>query len=297
MFNTPAGRPGQFFGLLAIEQSAYDNLCALAEMIVSSGQYEIVARESERKAQEEAKQEPYTIENGVAKLSINGPMVRHPSSMGSAFGECATSTFQRAITKARNDGFVSAAFVEVNSPGGTTEGLNDTARALAQFRSVKPLRIHYSGIGASAAYRLGVESDVLTADPMAIVGSVGTLTRMRDLSKLAERMGIKEHYIASGDRKAAGAPGTEVTEQQLADRKALVDAVNESFLSSVKGRRPISDEHMQDVARAGLYDARKAAGIGLIDAVMTTDEAFEQFVSRIPFGSGRTLPGKVPSPV
>ena len=289
-------RPAQFFGLWAMEQSAYDDLVARAEWIVEAGQLEVVARQSREQAEAEKDQPPYVIENGVARFVMSGPLVRHPSTFKSAFGETATLTFQHAIRKAANDGFVQGIFIEANSPGGTTEGLSDTAAEVARARAKKPIRFHIAGMGASAMYRLAVEGDVITADSMAILGSVGTLTRMRDLSELAKRMGIKEHYVASGDRKAAGAPGTVVTEEQLAERKELVDAINQSFLTAVSSRRrQITKENMADIARAGLYDAHKALSVGLADAVMTTEEAVEQFTQRIPFGSGRTLPGKVPS--
>jgi signal peptide peptidase SppA len=207
-------------------------------------------------------------------------------------GGTATLPLQHAVRKASQDGFVHGAFVEVNSPGGTTEGLVDLASEFSRFRSLKPLRMHVSGMGASAAMRIGIEADALTVDPMGIVGSIGTITQMRDTSELFRRAGVKEHYIASGDRKAAGAPGTEITDQQIAERKALVDAINSSFLEAVQDRRKVTSENMKDIARAGLYDARSGVKIGLADRVMTTEAAFEQFMQRIPFGEGRTLPGQ-----
>lgn len=284
-------RPAQFLGLWAMEQSAYDALMDQADLVIASGNYEIVARDSKEMAEKQEKDKGYVTENGIAKFQLNGPMTRFPTSMQSAFGGTSTLMLQRAVRNARRDGFVSGGFMEISSPGGTVEGLEDLCAELAAFRSAKPLRMHVSGDGCSAAYRAGVESDAMTVDPMGITGSIGTLTRLRDTSKMMERVGVKDHWIASGDKKTAGAPGTVVTEEQIAERKALVDAINKSFLSAVESRRPRTKEHMADISRAGLYDAHRAVQIGLADAVMTTDAAFEQFAQRIPFGSGRTLPG------
>ncbi len=287
---TPFGcRPSQLLGPWLIESQAYDDLYDRAAAILASeGEYKLVAEASQQQA--EAETPLYTVENGIARFELNGPMTRYPTSLQSVFGGTATLPMQKAIRRAAGDGFVQGGFFEVNSPGGTTDGLEDFCGAIADFRGKKPVRMHM-GTACSAALRAGIEGDVLTIDPFGITGSVGTLTRMRDTSELMKRAGVKDHYIASGDRKVHGAPGTVVTEEQIADRKALIDAINKSFLQAVETRRPRTKEYMKDIARAGLYDARKAVEIGLADAVMTTDQSFEQFSQRIPFGDGRTLPG------
>lgn len=284
-------RPAQLLGPWLMEQGAYDALMDQAAFIIESGRLETVSKESRELVEAEEAQPPYTIENGVARFSINGPMTRYPTSFQSAFGGAATLPVQRAVREARSNGFVSAAFFEISSPGGTTEGIEDFCQELARFRAVKPLRMHIAAQGTSAAQRVGIEGDVLTIDPMGIAGSVGVLTRLRDTSELMRRAGVKDHYIASGDRKTDGAPGTVITDEQIAARRALVDGMNRSFLAAVELRRPRTKDHIKDIARAGLYDAHKTVEIGLADAVMTTDAAFEQFSQRLPFGSGRTLPG------
>lgn len=286
-------RPAQLLGLWLMEQGAYDAAMDQVELIIAMNQFELVAKQSKEEADAAANAPPYTVESGVAKFLINGPMTKYPHSMQSMLGGTATLPLQRGLRLAAQDGFVNSAFIEINSPGGSTDGNAELCAELARFRSIKPLRMHIAGQGTSGAQRVGVEADVLTIDPMGIAGSVGTITRMRDTSELMKRAGVKDHYIASGDRKAAGAPGTEVTTEQIAERKTLIEGINRSFVEAVQSRRKISDANMKDISRAGLYDAQRAVEIGLVDGVMTTDAAFEQFSQRIPFGSGRTLPGKV----
>lgn len=293
---TPTGcRPVQLLGPWMMEQEAYDALMDQASLLIGAGSYEIVARESREMANETAKQPLYESRDGVANFAITGPMTRYPTSMQAVLGGTSTLNMQRAVRLAADDGLIRAGFIDINSPGGTADGMEDFCVELARFRSKKPLAMHISGVGASAALRIAMEADVLTIDPMGIAGSVGTMTRLRDTSKLMERAGVKVHYIASGDRKVVGQPGQEVTEQQVAERKALIDAINRNFIEAVERRRPQTKKHMEDISRAGLYDARRAVEVGLVDSVSTTDQAFSQFTQRIPFHGGRTLPGKVPS--
>lgn len=286
-------RPAQLFGWWAMEQSAYDALIDQAAWIINTGQFEAIAERSREMAKEADEQPPYAVENGVAKFSINGPMTRYPTSLQSALGGTATLPLQRGIRLAANDSFVSSAFIEINSPGGTCEGIEDFCAEIAKFRALKPVRAHIAGMGTSGGYRVGIESDVLTIDPMGITGSVGVITRLRDLSEVAKRAGVKDHYIVSGPRKSDGAPGTVVTEEQIAARQEVVDGMSQAFLSAVTNRRPSAKKNMADIAKAGLYAAPKALELGLVDAVTTTDEAFQRFTQQAKLGNGRSLPGRV----
>jgi signal peptide peptidase SppA len=274
-----------------MEQASYDAMMDQVALLIGANQYEAVAKASREAA--ESPVAPYTVENGVARFTVEGPMSRYPTSLQSAVGGTATLPLGKAIRDASVDGFVNGAFFEIDSPGGTVTGLSDLAAEIARFRAVKPVAMHIVGMGASAAYRAAIEGDFITMDPMGVAGSVGAMTKMRDSSELMKRAGVKDHYIASGDRKTAGAPGTEVTPEQLAERQKFIDGLGESFVQSVMQRRPQTTEQIDDIRRAGIYGASDALSAGLIDAVMTLDQSFTQFASRIPFGMARSLPGKV----
>ena len=63
---------------------------------------------------------------------------------------------------------------------------------------------------------------------------------LTDSSKAAEDLGFKVHVVRAGALKGAGTPGTEITEEQLAETQKVVDAINEEFLGVIaKGRNPL----------------------------------------------------------
>lgn len=293
-FKTPSGcRPSQFVGAWAMEQSAFDALYAQAEMILNGGQYEVVARESREMAAQDTAQGYDLDTDGVAHFSIQGPMTRYPSSMQSVMGGTATLQVQHALRQAARDPDVKGAILHINSPGGESSCMADLCHEVARFRQEKPIDSHIEGIGTSAAYRLAAETNHISIDPAGITGSVGTITHMRDTSKLMERMGVKDIYVATGDRKSAGAPGTQITDKQIEDRQALVNDIGQSFVDAVRSRRPqITDQNMTDVARAGCYAATTAKSIGLVDSIASTEQSIERFKTALtnPNPSGSSSP-------
>jgi signal peptide peptidase SppA len=294
-FKTANGcRPSQFVGPWAMDQAAYDELFDQAAILLANPEtYERVARESREQAKEDMNS-PYEVDtHGIAHLAASGVLTRDPHSMQAALGGTSTALLQRAIQKAAADPEVRGAMLHMNTPGGPVNGMEDTSNEIARFRATgKPFATHIGGQGTSAGYRLAVESDHISIDPLGITGSVGILTKMRDTSELMRRAGVKDHWLGSGDRKSAGAAGKEITPEQIAEEQARINEAGEVFVSAVRARRAMTDENAKDVARAGIYNAKRAKDIGLVDRVCDTRQAIESFVQRISSGSssGSALP-------
>lgn len=279
-------RPDTLIGPWMIEPQAFSDLYSRALAIIDAGQLEATTKMSQ--AQVEAQlEEPYTVDaDGIAHVLVRGPLTQYPSSMQSAMGGTSMLVASRAIREAADSDQVRGILMEVNSPGGTAAGAHDFASAIQYARAKKPVHAHTPGTAASGGYFVGIEADRFTADPMAVVGSVGAITQLRDTSELMRRAGITNYYPASGDRKATGAAGVPVTTEQIADMQSMITDLAAPFVKNVATRRGISSESMKDISRAGLYVASKAQALGMVDAVCTMDEARTQLLNRIAGGNG-----------
>lgn len=279
-------RPDTLIGPWFIEASAYADLEARALAIIDAGQLDAVARASA--AQVEAQQEQlYSVDgNGIADIPVRGTLTQYPSSLQSALGGTSMILASRAFREAADNPDVKGIMAEFNTPGGTAAGATDFAHAIAYARSKKPVHVHTTGTMASGGYYAGVEADQITADPMAVVGSVGALTQMKDSSELMRRSGVTVYYPASGDRKATGYPGQPVTREQLDDSERLMKSLAEPFIASVQSRRKISPEAMKDITRAGMYSTKDALAHGMIDGIATSEQARTQLLNRIAGGNG-----------
>ena len=127
-------------------------------------------------------------------------------------------------------------------------------------------------------YWLASQAHEITAEPTAEVGCIGTMAVLHDLSQMAAQDGIKVHVVTSkgATHKGVGVPGTEITEEQLQDVQERVDAVNDFFVSSIARGRGIAKRDAQSLADGRVHIAATAKSLGLVDRVMSSDEALRR---------------------
>lgn len=208
----------------------------------------------------------------VAVIKATGSLMKQTSSMGG------TSTIQlrRDIRAAANDKDVSAILLAVDSPGGTVAGTSDLAADVATARTRKPVWAHIDDLGASAAYWVASQADAIFANsPTALIGSIGTIMTVYDLSKNAEKEGVKAMVFATGPLKGAGTPGTEITDDQAAYFQAMVDESQTYFDDAVMRGRGLSSSELANVKTGGVFSAVKAKELRLIDGIRSLDDTIE----------------------
>lgn len=208
----------------------------------------------------------------VAIIKATGSLMKQASSMGG------TSTIQlrRDIRAAAGDKDVSAILLAIDSPGGTVAGTSDLAADVAAARQRKPVWAHIDDLGASAAYWIASQADAIFANsPTALVGSIGTIMTVYDLSKNAEKEGVRAMVFATGPLKGAGTPGTEITDEQAAYFQSMVEESQQYFDAAVKTGRGLSSSELQSVKTGGVFSAVTAKSLKLIDGIRALDDTIE----------------------
>jgi signal peptide peptidase SppA len=226
---------------------------------------------------DEGEQQPYEVHDGIAVIQIAGQMTKG----GSSYGGASTINLRRDIRQAAADDAVDGILLHIDSPGGTVAGTADLAKAVRMARKAKPVRAHIDDLGASAAYWIASQTEHITANETALVGSIGTVAVVGDSSQMADKAGIKVHVISTGKHKGAFAPGSEVTEEQLAELQTEVNDLNEHFLAAVSKGRQMERTKLEAIADGRVFIASKAKAKGLIDAVATFDAAITSFHKEI----------------
>jgi len=173
---------------------------------------------------------------------------------------------------------VAMIFLRIESPGGSIAGLADFADRVYRAGAVKPVIAFADDLAASAAYWIGSQASRFYANQSAAVGSIGVYSLLADTSAMHEREGIQVHIVRSGPHKGVGAPGIQITDEQLGPIQDLVDADYEMFLTAItRGRGARGpDAHgkkLRELADGRLYPAAEAVRHGLIDGVMTLQSA------------------------
>jgi signal peptide peptidase SppA len=218
----------------------------------------------------EEERQPYQFADGVAVIPVEGPLTKARSK----FGGASTLDIKRAVRAAIRDDQVNAILLHVESPGGHVAGIQDLADEIRNAASIKPLRAHIDDVGASAAYWLASQSQYITANKTAEVGSIGTMAAVIDESARMDRLGIKVHVLSTGPYKGIGVTGTPLDQKALDYLQGRVNDLNLHFLGSIQRGRPQLQSTLEQVSDGRVFSANTAKSLGLIDAVMSFDDAF-----------------------
>jgi len=217
-------------------------------------------------------------EGSRAMISIDGPMMFAPTMFDKLiFNAVSTQEVQAAILDVMQDSQIETVVNNINSPGGEAHQIHKAAELMAQLSNMKAVASVNTGMMCSAVYFIGSQANhVFSTDDLNETGSIGTVTLIADHSKAAEMAGIKVHKIATGELKAAGAMGTELTTGMIAHIQKKINKMQENFSNAVSGKRPEADMKDGSEARSGAsFFQEDAERLGLSDGVKSIAEAFD----------------------
>jgi protease-4 len=220
----------------------------------------------------------YRVEAGIAVVELVGSMTKY----GSSFSDLPYGTIgiRRAVKNAVNDKTVKGIMLLIDSPGGAVAGTSDLANDIKEASKKKPVTAYIEDLGASAAYWVASQADVVVANPGALVGSIGTYMVVNDFSGYYADKRIKTHVIKAGKYKGDGVPGSEITQEQIEDFQRIVNEINELFMKGVAKGRDMTAEKIEELADGRVHEATKAKKLGLVDTVQSYDVAMRQLMAR-----------------
>lgn len=219
----------------------------------------------------------------VAVIPVTGALF--PRSVAGWFGTVPGMDALRArIATAANNPDVASIVLDMDSPGGTVAGTEETAAAVAAAAQRKPVVAVANTLAASAAYWIAAQASEVVMAPGAIAGSIGVMAVHQNVAKAMERFGVQTTLVRSGARKAEGNPWEPLSEEALAALQARVDEAAGAFLDAVAAGRRMSPKTARERFGAGqTFTAREAVANGLADRVATLDEV----IAGMSAGKGR----------
>lgn len=215
---------------------------------------------------------PYEVYDQTAIIPLAGPLTKGESK----FGGTSTVRTRHMLRQAVRDAEVAHILLQVYSPGGHVDGVQDLADDVFRIRAQKPIVAHIEDLGASAAYWVASQATRITANGTAEVGSIGTMAVLEDSSKRLERLGITVHVVATGPYKGLGVEGAPVSAEALGYVRQRVEAINAHFLQSIRRGRGLTADGLALVSDGRVHHAAPAQRLGLIDAVQGLDATLEE---------------------
>ena len=214
----------------------------------------------------------------VARIPIRGAIMPGDS-VWRGEGDGSAVSALRAIRRATWDKDVRAILLEIDSPGGGITMSDQIYHALNVFRMAGEGRVIVALMGdlcAAGGYYVALAADKIVAHPTTLTGSIGVLMSSVNVRELAERLGIRDVTIKSGENKDMLNPLRDLTPAQAAMLQQVIDAMHSRFVGLVALRRELPEEKVRELADGRVFLAEAAREAGLIDKVGYHELAVEQ---------------------
>lgn len=210
----------------------------------------------------------------VAVLGVYGTIIPRGDMLVESSGAVSTTRIAANLRAALADPAVGAIVLDISSPGGAVQGVQELATEIFAAREVKPIVAVANHLAASAAYWIGVAANELYVAPSGEVGSIGVFAAHQDHSKALEQAGVTVNLISAGKFKTEGSPYAPLDEEARAAIQARVDDYYNAFTKGVAQGRgvPVAD------VRGGFGEGRvvgaaEAVRLGMADKIGTLEEA------------------------
>ena len=249
----------------AIHPAALQRMIADLELL---GEAEVSVRP------EAAQPSPRSITGGVAVIPVYGSISHRASLWSMFFGGTSTQRLSNELSGALADPAVSRIVLDVDSPGGTVDGVMEVVNEIFEARDRKPITAVANAQAASSAYWIASQASELVVTPSGEVGSIGVFALHADFSKALEMAGIKTTFIKAGKYKTEGNSYEPLSEEAREYFQSRVDSYHSDFVKAVaRGRGVTADKVRHDFGQGRMVGADEAVSKGMADKVMTLGTA------------------------
>lgn len=231
-------------------------------------------------AQKDARPVHEPRQGAIGVMPLHGPIFPRANLMTEMSGATSLEQWSKQFMQLVEDDSISSIVIDVDSPGGSSMMIPETAQMIREARDVKPIYAVANTMAGSAAYGLAAQATKLFASPSSVVGSIGTYMVHTDSSELAEKMGIKQTVIKAGRFKAVDLETLTPDAKQYLDD--LVFDINSEFVAQIAaGRNTTPDAILGTEAK--VFAPHKAVEEGLADGVAS----FEDVLGDLTAGGGQ----------
>lgn len=208
--------------------------------------------------------------DGVAVMPIIGPIFPRANLFTEFSGGSSVEMMAREFRVAMEDPSVHSVILNVDSPGGQVDGINEFADMVFAARGTKPIAAYIQSEGASAAYWIASAADEIVTDATAAIGSIGVVAVVPDPAKRARDL----TFVSSN------APNKRLDPQTTAGADAIrreLDAIEDVFVDTVARNRGVSRETVYERFGAGGVEIGAAAvRTGMADRVGSMESLIEE---------------------
>ena len=159
--------------------------------------------------------------------------------------------------------------LNINSPGGSPVQSDDIwqeIRVLEQKYPTKKVYAVIGDMGASGAYYIASAANEIWVNPSSLVGSIGVIMPNYGVAGLAQKLGVEDRTMTSGENKDILSMTKPINLTQRAHVQSVLDDVHQHFIDAVKQGRGTRLKTNDPAIFSGLFwSGAQAVKIGIAD--------------------------------
>ena len=263
--------------------AANKNMKALLLHKDYAGQYTALLKERQRIEQPFARESlnnSYVVENKTAIIPVKNLLIADDACIASYFAFTSIEQLAANVRSAVEDPSIMRIVLDINSPGGDSDGIPELADTIAKAKEQKPIYAYTHNVCASAGYWLACACTRIIASKATFLGSIGALIVIESQS---EDLG----YVISDI-----SPKKVLEPDDLSEAQAIVNYLGKLFIEFVAKNRLFSSHLLtavrkvaNDWGKGSVLDSAQALRVGMVDeigefdAVMSTQSS-KTFMSK-----------------
>jgi len=171
----------------------------------------------------------------------------------------------------------------MNSPGGSPTASEELSEYLKDYTKIKPVTMYVQSVAASGGYYIASAIKPLIANKNAMVGSIGVILPHYNIGKLAEKIGVEEDDLSSGEYKKPLSFFKKAGEKEKTYLKEqLLTPTYNNFIDSVAANRQIDREKLLPYTEGKIFVANSPEIKGiLVDEVLVLHRLKERIKKRL----------------
>lgn len=197
------------------------------------------------------------VRGNVGIIDIKGPIFRYANLFTKISGATSVADVSKQFQEVLDDPSIKTIILNIDSPGGQANGINELAEAIFAARQQKKIVAYVGGSGTSAAYWIASAAGEIIVDDTAILGSIGVVLSVR------RKNNSELEFVSSRSPEKRLNPETEEGRKKIIE---FLDSLADVFIEKVARNRNTSVDTVRDkFGQGGLVVGAKAVALGMAD--------------------------------
>ena len=211
----------------------------------------------------------------IAVIPVEGTIAPADSSIGGTQPTVTPEGLSDALDQAADDESVQGVVLEVNSPGGGVTASALMHESIMEFKrnTGKPVVVSMGDTAASGGYYIATAADEILANETTLTGSLGVVIPLLNFSEAADKYGVTQKYITSGEFKAMGSSWKDLTPEEREIFQSIVNEDYAGFVEVIVEGRDLPEDRVRELADGRVYSGEQAKENGLVDRFGDLEDA------------------------